>query len=132
MPAALKSSPNLVLVADDDPLLVMLIEHHLISAGYKVISASDGEAALSLIRLESPAAVILDQMMPIMSGSEVLRHLKAEQRLSDLKVLMLTTLKSEDQVVSALKLGAADFLTKPFSPAELVARIDKLVPLAAA
>ena len=121
-----------ILVADDDPLLVMLLEHHLTSAGYRVISAPDGETALSLILLESPDAMVLDQMMPVMSGVEVLRHLCAEASLDQLKVLMLTTLKGEDHVVGALKLGASDFITKPFNPSELVARIERLVPLAAA
>jgi DNA-binding response OmpR family regulator len=131
MPSTSFPRQKLVLVADDDPLLVMLLEHHLTSAGYRVISAPDGETALSLILRESPDALILDQMMPIMGGTEVLRHLKTEAKLVELKVLMLTTLRSEDHVVGAFKLGVADFLTKPFSPVELVARVEKLVPLAA-
>ncbi len=102
------------------------------SAGYRVISAPDGESALSIILLESPDALVLDQMMPVMSGAEVLRHLAAEKKLSQLKVLMLTTLKNEEHVVGALKLGASDFLTKPFNPGELVARIERLVPRDAA
>ncbi len=132
MPHEKNPTPRVVLVADDDPLLVMLLEHHLSAAGYRVISAPDGESALALLDLESPDAVILDQMMPVMSGIEVLRRLHADARLQQLKVLMLTTLKGEDHVVGALRLGASDFLTKPFSPNELVARVERLIPLAAA
>ena len=127
MPNSMHCGKKLVLVADDDPLLVMLLEHHLMAAGYRVISAPDGETALSLIALESPDAIVLDQMMPVMSGADVLRDLKAEGQLGAARVLMLTTLKNEEYAVGALRLGASDFLTKPFNPSELVARIDKLV-----
>ncbi len=132
MPNKTNPTNRVILVADDDPLLVMLLEHHLSEAGYRVVSAPDGEAALALLDLESPDAMILDQMMPVMGGLEVLRHLHAESQLQQLKVLMLTTLKGEDHVIGALRLGASDFLTKPFSPNELVARIERLVPRAAA
>ena len=125
-------SPRVVLVADDDPLLVMLLDHHLSAAGYRVISAPDGESALALLESETPDVVILDHMMPVMSGYEVLRRLHAEGHARQSKIIMLTTSKSEDRVVAALQLGASDFLTKPFSPNELVARIARLAPPIAA
>ncbi len=115
-----------VLIADDDPLLVMLLEHHLSAAGYRVTSVGDGAAALECIRINSPEFLILDSMMPVMGGAEVLRRLRAEGRSTQMKIIMLTTLSMERHVVSVLNLGASDFLSKPFSPDELVARLDRL------
>lgn len=126
------AEPGLVLVADDDPLLVMVVEHHLTAAGYRVISAGDGEAALERIERDAPEFLILDSMMPVMGGAEVLRHLKLLGHPRGMKTIMLTTLSMERHVVSVLNLGAADFLAKPFSPDELIARLHRLTLLRAA
>jgi DNA-binding response OmpR family regulator len=118
----------ILIVADDDPLLLGLLEHKLTGAGFRVETAEDGRAALELIALHRPAAVVLDAMMPILDGFEALRRLKADPALKDIPVVMLTALRQEEHVVGALKLGAADYLPKPFIPDELVARLLRLVP----
>ena len=124
------SSP-LVVIADDDPLLVGLLEYKLSGAGLRVEAAADGGAALERIRALAPQAVVLDAMMPVLDGFEVLRRLKADPDLSPIPVIMLTALRQEEHVVGALKLGAADYLPKPFIPDELLARLTRLLPAAA-
>jgi DNA-binding response OmpR family regulator len=118
-----------ILVADDDPLLRAILEHKLAGAGYTVTCVEDGQAALEAAARLRPCIVVMDAMMPILDGFEALRRMKAEDTLRDVPVVMLTALRREDDVVSALKLGAADYLVKPFNPDELVARIQRLAPL---
>ena len=119
-----------VLVADDDPLLREILAHKLAQAGYDVQLAEDGRTALELARSVAPAAIVLDGMMPVLDGFEALRRLKADAALREIPVMMLTALKREEDVVGALKLGAADYLPKPFNPDELVARLTRLAPVA--
>lgn len=122
-------SKTLVLVADDDPLLRSILEHKLTRAGYDVALAEDGRAALEQSIALRPAVLVLDAMMPILDGFEVLRRLKSDDETRDLTVVMLTALKRQDDIVSALQLGAADYLAKPFNPDELVARLGRLAPV---
>lgn len=119
-----------VLIADDDPFLRELVMHRLSAAGYHACSARNGEEALELCREPMPDLVVLDAMMPIADGFEVLRRLKSDSATANLPVIMLTALRGEEDVVGALKLGAADYLVKPFIPDELVARIERLLPAA--
>ncbi len=128
--AALGADPK-VLVADDDPLLRAILQHKLTSSGYQVLTAGDGREALIQAQAHRPAAIVLDAMMPIIDGFETLRRLKSVAELSGIVVVMLTALKREQDIVSALKLGAADYLVKPFNPDELVARLMRLVPVRA-
>lgn len=116
-----------ILVADDDPLLRTLIEHKLSAAGHDVLIAADGSEALEIATRERPDVVVLDAMMPVRDGIEVLRTLKSDPALSHMPVVMLTARRREDDIVGALRLGAADYVTKPFMPEELVARIDRLL-----
>jgi DNA-binding response OmpR family regulator len=99
---------------------------------YAVALVEDGRAALEAARRLQPALIVLDSMMPIMDGVEVLRRLKADEQLRGLPVVMLTALKRQDDIVNALKLGAADYLPKPFNPDELIARLSRLAPVGAA
>jgi DNA-binding response OmpR family regulator len=115
-----------VLIADDDPLLRAILEHKLTGAGYEVQAVEDGRAALEVARTRTPSVIVLDGMMPVLDGFEVLRRLKDDPDLAAICVVMLTALKRQDDVVSALKLGAADYLPKPFNPDELVARLQRL------
>lgn len=116
-----------ILVADDDPLLRTLIEHKLAAAGHDVLVAVDGNEALDIVQQEHPDLVVLDTMMPLRDGLDVLRTLKGDPALKGTPVLMLTARRREDDIVGALRLGAADYVTKPFMPEELIARIDRLL-----
>lgn len=122
-----RTSHPQVLVADDDPLLRAILEHKLTAAGYLVTSVGDGQAALEQAEADRPTVIVLDAMMPVMDGFEALRRIKSNPDLSGIAVVMLTAMKREEDVVSALRLGAADYLSKPFNPDELVARLDRVV-----
>lgn len=115
-----------ILIADDDPLLRALLVHRLSGDGYDVSTAENGAQALSAIADLQPDLIVLDALMPVMDGFEVLRRLKAEA-LTDAPVIMLTALKREQDVVGALQLGAADYLVKPFIPDELGERVRRLL-----
>jgi DNA-binding response OmpR family regulator len=117
-----------ILIADDDPLLRTLVEHKLSLAGHRVIAAEDGAQALAEIGRLKPDLVVLDAMMPVLDGFEVLRRLKGDPATAGLPVIMLTALKREADIVGALELGAADYLVKPFIPDELVMRIRRFLP----
>ena len=117
-----------VLVADDDPLMHELLQYKLESAGYAVRCVSDGQAALDEIERQRPDILLLDVMMPVVDGFEVLRRLAADDGLRDMMVVMISALKGDEDVVNALNLGAADYLAKPFNPDELIARLHRHAP----
>lgn len=119
-----------ILVCDDDPLLVDLLEYRLSSRGYEVVVARDGGEALAQLKEARPDAVVLDAMMPVIDGYEVLRRTRADESLAGIPILMLTARKQERDIVSALELGANDYLVKPFIPEELVARLGRLIEAA--
>ncbi len=116
-----------ILLADDDDILAELVRHHLERNGHQMLLAGDGEAALQLAQEHLPDLVILDAMMPIQGGIETLRLLREGDRTAQIPVMMLTSRKSEDDVVGALKLGANEYVTKPFRPQELAARVEALL-----
>ena len=116
-----------VLVVDDEPDIVALVAYHLAKAGYKVSTASAGPDALALARNERPALVVLDLMLPGMSGYEVLGHLRDDEATRDVAVLLLTARREEADRIKGLSLGADDYLTKPFSPQELVLRVSAIL-----
>ncbi|RCL87401.1 response regulator [Hyphomonas sp.] len=118
---------NKILVADDDRLLRGLLEHKLAVAGFEVDVAEDGGAALELARTMKYDLMVLDAMMPVMDGFEVLRRLKNDPDTASLPVVMLTARRGEHDVLDALERGAAEYLTKPFIPDELVLRIRKRI-----
>lgn len=109
-----------VLVIEDEPTLVATLRYNLEREGYLVLTATDGEAGLSLARTKKPDLVILDLMLPGMSGLEIVRLLRRE---SSVPVLMLTAKAEETDKVVGLELGADDYVTKPFSMRELLARV---------
>lgn len=121
-----------ILIADDDPFLRELLVHKLSAAGHQVFTAEDGGSALAQAREMMHDLVVLDAMMPIVDGFEVLRRLRADPATAAIPVIMLTSLRREEDIVGALKLGAADYLVKPFIPDELVARIGRLLPTGSA
>ena len=112
-----------VLIVDDDELLLELLRFKLESRGYDVVSAEDGEAALARVAAEPPDLIVLDMMMPGLDGLVVLQRLKQSQATSAIPVVMLTARKQQDDIVRALKLGAREYLVKPFMPEELLARM---------
>jgi DNA-binding response OmpR family regulator len=115
-----------VLLCDDDPLLVDLVQYRLAARGWEVIVARDGGEALERLGEGAPAAVVLDAMMPVVDGYEVLRRLRADPATAATPVIMLTARKQETDVLRALDLGASDYMVKPFIPEELVARLARL------
>ena len=120
-------SKEKILVVDDEQDLVKLIRYHLEKDGYKVITAYNGDDALFLTRKERPELIILDLMLPGIDGLEVCRKLKADQELAHPAIIMLTAKGEEADITKGLKLGADDYMTKPFSPKELVARVQAVL-----
>jgi DNA-binding response OmpR family regulator len=113
-------SARKILVVDDDPKTVSLVKLYLESDGHKVLCAYDGVEALRLAREERPNLIVLDLMLPGLDGLQVCRTLRTE---SDVPVIMLTAKTTEGDKLAGLELGADDYVTKPFSPRELAARI---------
>ena len=119
-----------ILIADDEPLLRELLEFRLGQRGYRIISAADGREALAQYEVDRPDAVVLDMMMPVHDGMEVLRRIRGADQDRSTPVIMLTAKRSEKDIVGALELGASDYLVKPFMPEELVARLARLLKAA--
>jgi DNA-binding response OmpR family regulator len=109
-----------ILVVDDEERLVSLIESYLSQEGYRVVRAADGRQALDVARREKPDLVVLDIMMPEMDGYEFMRQRRQE---ADTPIILLTARVEDDEKVIGLELGADDYMTKPFRPRELVARV---------
>ena len=116
-----------VLVVDDEPDIVALIAYHLVKAGYRVSTAATGPDALNAARQERPALIILDLMLPGMSGYDVLEQLRSQPATQDLAVLLLSARREEQDRIRGLSLGADDYLTKPFSPQELALRVGAIL-----
>ena len=116
-----------VLVVDDEPDIVALVAYHLAKSGYRVSTAASGSDALDAARRERPALVVLDLMLPGLSGYDVLEQLRAGDATRDIAVLMLTARREEQDRIRGLSLGADDYLTKPFSPQELVLRVAAIL-----
>lgn len=116
-----------VLIADDDELLVQLLEHKLRQQGYQVTSVGDGEAALDKATAIKPDLIVLDGMMPGLDGFEVLRRLKENVETRHIPVVMLTARRMERDIVAGLDLGAEEYIVKPFLPAELITRVNRQI-----
>src|SRR5690554_8079559 len=112
-----------ILVVDDEPEIVQIARDYLDRAGYRVISSGDGREALRLARTESPALVVLDLMLPGMDGLDVTRAMREDPATRAIPIIMLTARVEETDRLIGLELGADDYITKPFSPRELVARV---------
>ncbi|MCF7668174.1 MAG: response regulator transcription factor [Verrucomicrobia bacterium] len=116
-----------ILIVDDEPDALELIDFNIRAAGYSVISADDGEDALKKAREHLPDLIVLDLMLPEMDGLEVCKILRRDKKTIHIPVIMLTAKAAEIDRVLGLELGADDYITKPFSPRELVLRIKKLL-----
>ena len=116
--------PPLILVVDDEPKVARLARDYLEKNGFHVVTAADGQSALTIARREKPDLIILDLMLPNIDGREVCRILRRE---SDVPIIMLTALSEEIDQVTGLEIGADDYITKPFSPRAMVARVRALL-----
>jgi two-component system, OmpR family, alkaline phosphatase synthesis response regulator PhoP len=116
-----------ILICDDDQLLLELVEFKLKAKGYLVVRAENGEDALVAMAVEKPDLIVLDAMMPLLDGFEVLKRVKQDPIFTPVPVVMLTARRGEKDIVSALDRGADDYLVKPFIPDELLARISRLL-----
>ena len=120
------ASPSILVVDDEDDLLE-LVRYNLAKAGYRVSCVSTGEEALSHARRQPPDLIVLDLMLPAVDGLEVCRRLKADAKTRDIPIIMLTAKSEESDVVRGLERGADDYITKPFSPRVLAARVKALL-----
>ncbi|MDX2208516.1 MAG: response regulator transcription factor [Gemmatimonadales bacterium] len=116
-----------ILVVDDEPDITALVAYHLAKAGYRVSTASSGPEALKSAREERPDVVVLDLMLPGLSGYDVLAELRKREETRDVGVILLTARREEPDRIKGLTLGADDYLVKPFSPAELALRVQALL-----
>ncbi len=121
------SAKPCILVVDDEPETVELVEFNLRQAGFDVATASDGAQAVKKARAQLPSLIVLDLMLPEVDGLEVCRMLRRDVNTAGIPILMLTAKAAELDRVLGLELGADDYVTKPFSPRELVLRVKKLL-----
>jgi DNA-binding response OmpR family regulator len=116
-----------ILVVDDDHQIVRLVQSYLQQSGFTVLTAFDGEEALHAIRREKPDLVVLDLMLPKRDGLDVTRIVRSDEALAAIPILMLTARVEDVDKLIGLELGADDYLTKPFNPSEVVARVKAIL-----
>ncbi|MEO8936708.1 MAG: phosphate regulon transcriptional regulator PhoB [Burkholderiaceae bacterium] len=119
--------PSTILVVEDEPAIQELIAVNLTFAGHKVLRAASAEQATTLVRAELPDLVLLDWMLPGASGVQFAKQLRGDERTRDVPIIMLTARSNETDKVDGLEAGADDYVTKPFSPKELMARIKAVL-----
>jgi two-component system alkaline phosphatase synthesis response regulator PhoP len=112
-----------ILVVDDDKDITRLIRSYLEKAGFDVLTAYDGATAVTLLRHERPDLIVLDLMLPDMDGWDITRLIRRDERLQNMLILMLTARVEDTDKIVGLEIGADDYITKPFNPAEIVARV---------
>ena len=127
MSAVTETKPAVVLVADDDEDILALVAFRLERAGYDVVTAHDGEEALTLAREQQPDLAVLDVMMPKLTGYEVTEHLRKNETTNRIPVILLTARAQEADVARGFEAGADDYVKKPFSPQELRARVQAIL-----
>jgi two-component system alkaline phosphatase synthesis response regulator PhoP len=115
-----------ILIADDEPDILEIIQYNLVKEGYEVITAKDGDDALSKARLLKPDLIILDIMMPKKNGMEVCEILRSQPAFKDVLIIFLTALNDESTHIKGLETGADDYVSKPISPKVLVSRVNAL------
>jgi two-component system, OmpR family, phosphate regulon response regulator PhoB len=114
-----------ILIVEDEQLIVEFVEFLLRQAGFLTATASDGDVVLAVARKEQPSLILLDVLLPTTDGFEVLRQLKESPDLKHIPVILFTARNRDADLALAFKMGAADFIAKPFSPTELLARVHK-------
>ena len=126
-PIAAKATPARVLVVEDERDIAALVTYHLMKEGYRVRSAAGGQEALAAIAADKPDIIILDLMLPGFSGYEVLHEMRRRPEMSEVPVVVLTARRDEADRVQGLEMGADDYVTKPFSPRELILRVGAVL-----
>ena len=130
-PSRLKSSDQAtghhILVVDDEEDLLELVRYNLLKEGYRVTCVATGDEALKAARKQPPDLIVLDLMLPLIDGLEVCRRLKGDSKTRDIPIIMLTAKSEESDMIAGLERGADDYVTKPFSPRVLAARIKALL-----
>jgi two-component system alkaline phosphatase synthesis response regulator PhoP len=116
-----------ILVVDDDREIVRLVSAYLVKAGYTVLSANNGERALHMLRRERPDLLVLDLMLPDRDGWDLTRLIRSDAQLADTPIIMLTARVNDSDKIVGLEIGADDYITKPFNPREVVARVRALL-----
>lgn len=117
-----------ILVVDDEPDLLKVVTFRLRKTGYEVITATNGQNGLDLIKKEKPDLVLLDLRLPILDGDEVCRRLKADDKLKSIPVILITATSSVSKIAEKTKeLGADDYMMKPFDPEELLKKVKKFI-----
>ena len=116
-----------IVVADDDKDILDLVVFKLTQAGYDAVGVTDGVSALAAIEANPPRLAILDVMMPGLSGMDVLRKVRANEATKDLDIILLTARSRDSDVDAGFAIGASDYVVKPFSPRELVHRVNALL-----
>lgn len=117
------STPQQILVVDDDQDIVRLVRAYLEKSGFQVLTANDGETAIHILRRDRPALVVLDLMLPDRDGWDITRLVRSDPSLSEIPIIMLTARIDDTDKIIGLELGADDYVTKPFNPREVVARV---------
>lgn len=113
-----------ILIAEDDPMIFKLVDFRLKHMGHEIVWAQDGGQALELAQSREPDLILLDVMMPVLDGFQVLRKLMANARTQEIPVIMLTARGQESDIVKGIQGGASDYVVKPFSFPELIARMN--------
>jgi DNA-binding response OmpR family regulator len=116
-----------VLIVDDDPDIRALVTYRLSASGYEVISAGDGEAGLAAAREHAPDLVLADMMMPRLTGVEMCTRMRAEPAIAAIPVVLLTARTDDVAMRSGSEAGIDEYITKPFSPRELAARVEEIL-----
>lgn len=116
-----------IVVAEDNPLIANLVKFKMEKSGYETLVGENGREALQLVETNAPDLVILDVMMPIMDGFEVLRRLKSNPQTEGIPVIMLTAKGTEEDILRGFESGAVDYMVKPFSVSELAARVKSKI-----
>ena len=116
-----------ILIVDAEPAILELLEYNLSQAGYEVVTAADGASAFAEVAGQPPDLILLDLMLPDISGTEICRRLKKDAATEDIPVMMITARSEEIDRVVGFELGADDYITKPFSPRELVLRVQAVL-----
>jgi DNA-binding response OmpR family regulator len=121
------SAQKKILVVDDEKALVSLVALHMRTAGHDVLIAHDGWAAIDMCKRDKPDLIILDLMLPKLNGWEVCRRLRGDDATKDVMVVMLSARSDDVDKLRGFSAGADDYVTKPFSPRELVARVNRIL-----